>query len=225
MSFWRNLRTWQKTALIIAGVIAVLAAIGSQVKQPASKNASTVAPSTVAATLVTTQATTPTGTAPPSTAPSAATRPAATRPAHAVNSPSTPDTAACTRQVQQWLSSPLQQVPGTVKNAIGDINQDAAFYIQYSTSDGSGSQVFLNTIGAMVIYLTTIDDVSDIPNCADPEQLYGYLVPSGTYLGDADTLSQDSPGEAQTLSDAKTVQSDYQALKNELATTAPRAQL
>lgn len=129
---------------------------------------------------------------------------------------------ACTQQVQRWLASPLGNGV-TVKSAITGINFDAGLYVRHP------DQADLGLIGDMVGQLTQLRTgqavlLAGIPDCADPAGLLGQGLPDGTYLADADDMSQDATQPA-AIADAHAMQKTFQRLTQELARTAPGAQL
>lgn len=161
---------------------------------------------------------------------SADSTPRATAPASHVPASHAPASAAvaagpnaCTQQVKRWLaSSDGSGIQGnTDQHDISAIMFDATAYQKY------GLQSFLDGMNTEVTYLTYIQSPftgaasPDIPSCADPQGIWGFMVTSGSFLGDAGNAGQDSAGSSQATSDVDATLSDFAKLKAELATTAP----
>lgn len=148
-----------------------------------------------------------TTTAPPSPAPSP--------------TPSPAPAVSCTVQVQGWLASQDgSPVSETVQHDITALLFDVNAYLQYAPGNPGAGANFLSFVNDEVTDLTYTSG-PQIPACADPQNLWGALLPSGTFLGDASNAADDTSGTSQAQSDCQAVLSDFASLKSELASTAP----
>ena len=149
------------------------------------------------------------------TAPSSAATPTTAAPA----SPTGP---SCGSQVTSWLAEPDGSgiSANTVQHDITTIIYDAKAYQKYGPSDTGAGQNFLNFLNTFVTNLTYTSTPNAPPTCADPAGLWGADVPSGTFLGDAGSAGNDTPGTRQADSDAQATLTDFKNLNAELAKTS-----
>jgi hypothetical protein len=163
------------------------------------------------------------GSSHPGVTPKAASKLATTAPSSgATPTTAAPTGASCGSQVTSWLAEPDGSgiSANTVQHDITSIVFDAKAYQKYGPSDTGARQNFLNFLNTLVTNLTYTSTPNAPPTCADPAGLWGADVPSGTFLGDAGSAGNDTPGTSQADSDVQAILTDFKNLNAELAKTS-----